>query len=60
MTFLNQTKGEAGANKGPREGRAAEDRIGEGVLRVTVVNGIIERAQRKGVPEREMEKVRRS
>ena len=58
MTFLKQTKGKAGASRGPREGRAAEDRGGEGVLRVTVDHGIVKGTHRKGAPECEMERVR--
>lgn len=30
VTFLNQTKGKTRASRGPREGRAAEDRVGRG------------------------------
>lgn len=60
VAFLNQTKGKAGASRGLREGRAAEDRGGERVLRVTMDNGIIRRTHRKGVPECEAEGVRKA
>lgn len=59
MRFLNQTKGKAGASRGPRKGRAAEDRGGERVLRVTMDNGIIKRTHRNRVPECGVERVRR-